>query len=241
MRIGAVITARSTSSRYPRKHLGILGGKPMIVQIIEKLNRLSNLDEVILSTTLKSTDDELVRLSLATGAKVTRGEEYDLLERDFQTINDHNLDAVLKISGDCPFVSNELAQALIDGLRAEPNPENFDQVGCSVGHPMASGFEATIMLRSGFEKYERMMLMYPGYSYEQYWVVGKEEPKAIKTLAIDTSHILVPSITPMKLSIDWNLERLFFNEIIDWLGYYPEKIEDFNKAYGGMDTLCESK
>jgi len=41
----------------------------------------------------------------------------------------------------------------------------------------------------------------------------------------------------MKLSIDWRLENLFWNKVIDWLGYFPETVEDFNKAFGGMDTL----
>jgi len=237
MRIGAVITARSSSHRYPRKHLGILGGKPMIVQEIEKLKRLKNLDDVILSTTDKDTDNKLVQVAIGVEAKITRGDEYNLLERDFQTMEEHGLDAMLRISGDCPFVSNEIAQALIDGLRAETEPDLFDQVGCSVGHPMASGYETNIMLFSAFKKYERMMNCYKGYSYEQYWLVAKEEPNAIKNLPIDTSHILVPTITPMKLSIDWELERLIFNKIIDWLGYYPEKIEDFNKAFGGIKEL----
>jgi len=30
---------------------------------------------------------------------------------------------------------------------------------------------------------------------------------------------------------------LIWNKVIDWLGFYPEKIEDFNKAFGGIKKL----
>ena len=75
------------------------------------------------------------------------------------------------------------------------------------------------------------------YSYEQYWIAEKEEPGLFRALTIDTSHIVEPEVTPIKMSIDWNLERLFWNKVIDWLGYYPQTVEDFNKAFGGMTKL----
>ena len=75
------------------------------------------------------------------------------------------------------------------------------------------------------------------YSYEQYWIAEKEEPELFKSLTIDTSHIVEPEVTPMKMSVDWNLERLFWNKVIEWLGFYPQTVEDFNKAFRGMTEL----
>jgi len=238
MRIGAVITARSTSSRYPRKHLGMLGGLTLIEQIIKKLQYLENLDQIILSTTTNQTDDELCKVAYEAGAEISRGPEHNLLERDWIAINNFKLDAVLVISGDCPFVSNEYSQVLIDGLLAEPHPENYDTVGGFGNLAPMPGFVAGIKMKSGFEKDEILMSKYgENYSYEQYWIAEKEEPELFRPLIIDTSHIVAPEVTPMKMSIDWNLERLFWNKVIDWLGYYPEKVEDFNKAFGGMTEL----
>jgi len=238
MKIGAIITARSTSSRYPRKHLGSLGNKPMIEQIILKLKKLQGLDCVILSTTTKDTDDELCNVAWEAGAIVNRGPEHNLLERDLQAIFAHDLDAILVISGDCPFVSNECCQILINGLRAEPHPENYDVVGGFASLTSAWGFVPAIQMKSYFYKFETLMEKYPGkYSYEQYWLSAVEEPELFKPLLIDTSDMLPVEVTPMKMSIDWNLERLFWNKVIDWLGYYPESIEDFNKAFGGIKKL----
>ena len=238
MTIGAVITARSTSSRYPRKHLGILGGLPMISQIIKKLQYLENLDRIILSTTTNTSDNELCNVAWQAGADVTRGPEHDLLERDFQAIDEYNLDAVLTISGDCPFLSNEYMQILIDGLRAEPHPEDYDSINGFGNLAPMSGVVTAIKMKSGYEKDRMLMRKYSGkYSYEQYWIVETEEPELFKPLVLDTSYINPPTITPMKMSIDWNLERLFWNKVIKWLGYYPQTIEDFNKAFGGMTSL----
>ncbi len=238
MKIGSIITARSTSSRYPRKHLGQLGGKTMIEQIIGKLRKLYGLDYVILATTDNDADDDLVKVAVDAEADIIRGPEYNLLERDFMAIHKFNLDAVLTISGDCPFVSNKCAQILIDGLRAEENPENYDRVGGFSSFTAAWGFVPSIQMKSAYYKYEKLMEKYSGkYSHEQYWLSGKEEPEIFKTLEIDTSMMLPVEVTPMKMSIDWNLERLFWNKVITWLGYYPQTIEDFNKAFEGIKRL----
>jgi spore coat polysaccharide biosynthesis protein SpsF len=237
MKIGAIITARSTSSRYPRKHLGQLGDRTMIEQIINKLKKLNGLDIIILSTTNKNTDNELCNVAWAAGATINRGPEYNLLERDLQAIYVHDLDAILTISGDCPFISNEYTQILIDGVLREPNLNDYDIIGGFGNLSPMPGFVTTIQMKSAYYKYKMLMEKYPGYSYEQYWVVIKEEPDLLKTLTIDTSEINPPEITPMKMSIDWNLERLFWNKVIDWLGYYPQTIADFNKAFGGMESL----
>ena len=238
MKIGALITARSTSSRYPRKHLGILGGKPMIVQIIEKLKRLDGLDKIILSTTANNTDDKLCQVAMKVGATINRGPEFNLLERDLQAIYVHDLDAVLGISGDCPFISNEYTQILIDGLLKEKNLDDYDIVGGFGNLSPMPGFVTTIQLRSAYDKYEYLMDKYwEKYSYEQYWVASLEEPDLLRNLTIDTSHINPPTVTPMKMSIDWRFEMLIWNKVIDWLGFYPETVEDFNKAFGGITEL----
>lgn len=238
MRIGTIITARSTSSRFPRKHLADLGGLPMITQIINKLKKLQRLDYVILSTTDNETDFELCCIASAAGALLNRGPEYNLLERDLMAIHKFKLDAVLTISGDCPFVSNECAQILIDGLRAEEHPGNYDTVGGFPSLTSAWGFVPAIQMKSWFYKHEELMEKYPGkYSYEQYWLAGNEEPMIFNPLVIDTSGMLPVEVTPMKMSIDWNFERLIFNRVIDYLGYYPQTIVDFNKAFGGIESL----
>jgi len=238
MKIGAIITARSTSSRFPRKHLADLGGLPMITQIINKLKKLNGLNYIILATTDKDTDDELSNVAMDAGAYIVRGPEYNLLERDLMAIHQFKLDAVLAISGDCPFVSNECAQILIDGIRAEPHPENYDTVGGFASLTSAWGFVPGIHMQSWFYKHEELMERYPGkYSYEQYWLSGQEEPELFNPLVIDTSGLLPVEVTPMKLSVDWRLENLFWNKVIDFLGFYPEKIEDFNKAFREMAAL----
>ena len=238
MNIGAVITARSTSHRYPRKHLGILGGKPMIEQIIIKLERLSGLNHIILSTTDNPADDELCKVAAAAGAEINRGPEHNLLERDFLAIDSYNLDIIIPISGDCPFVSNNCCQFLIDTVRDLPNWDDYDSIGGFATFTAAWGFVPGMNTARSYEKYIPLMKKYKDkYSYEQYWLSGKEEPELFKAYTIDTSGFLAPEITPMKMSIDWRLENLIWNVVIDYLGYYPEEIEDFNKAFGGIETL----
>ena len=238
MKIGAGIVARSSSSRFPRKHLAELGGKPMIVQIIKKLQRLEHLDHIILTTTINPTDDDLCRLASLSGAEIIRGPERDILERDIMAVTEYDLDAMLMISGDCPFGSNAYSQLVIDGLLAEPDPSQYDFINGMGNLSLIEGLGTNISMRSAFGKYKMLMEKYEGkYSYEQYGQVMQEEPELFKAKIIDTSAINPLTITPMKTSIDWNLERLLWNKVIDWLGFYPETVEDFNKAFGGITEL----
>ena len=238
MKIGAGIVARSSSARFPRKHLAELGGLPMIVQIIKKLQRLKHLDYIILTTTINPSDNELCKVASEAGAEIIRGPERDILERDIMAVTEYNLDAMLMISGDCPFTSNAYSQILINGLLTEPDPHQYDFINGMGNLSPIEGLGANISMRSAFGKYKMLMKKYENkYSYEQYGQVMQEEPDIFKAKIIDTSAINPLTITPMKTSIDWNLERLLWNKVIDWLGYYPETVEDFNKAFGGIMEL----
>ena len=77
----AVIQARCGSTRFPRKVLAPLQGRPMLAHIIERVSRASLVDRVVVATTDGRGDDEVAALALASGAGVTRGSEDDVLSR----------------------------------------------------------------------------------------------------------------------------------------------------------------
>src|SRR6478735_5071251 len=50
MKIVAVIPARYGSSRFPGKPLALINSKPMIQHVYERVNKVSNLDRVVVAT-----------------------------------------------------------------------------------------------------------------------------------------------------------------------------------------------
>ena len=236
MMIGAIITARSTSKRFPRKHLAELGGQPMIIQIINKLKKLKHLDIIVLSTTDNSTDDDLCDVCTQAGIEVYRGSEFNLLDRRLKTMKEFKITHALSVSGDCPFLLNEANQLVINAMQAYSDYDRYilPEFYCPMPGLLTNGYSIGTLF-----VYEDLMGTYPHTnSYEQYWLIGNDYPDKFHDYMIDSSSLIQREATPMKLSIDWNFERLIFNKIISWLGYYPETIEDFNKAYGGIEKLC---
>jgi len=233
MKIIAMITARSTSSRFPRKHIAPLGNKPMICRIIDNIRLLKGIDKVVLATTTNKTDDDLVEIVKWYGASVIRGSENDLTERHGRVLLKYKPDAVLNISGDCPFMDINAMQAVVDAVKDHPLYDGYNISGPYARVPeMLAGIHSTTWYIKAFEIYKR----HPkSCSADQYWLATIEEPNCMSTYTVDGSAFLNKTVTPMKLSIDWDLEREFFNIIIDYLGHYPTHLSDFEIAFKGLE------
>lgn len=109
----AVIQARCGSTRFPRKVLAELQGRPMLTHIIERVSRATLVDRVVVATTTLARDDDVASLVLASGAGLTRGPEDDVLTRYVQAAREHDADVVVRITADCPLTDPAVVDALI--------------------------------------------------------------------------------------------------------------------------------
>lgn len=109
----AVIEARMTSSRLPGKMAMPIGGTTMLELLIERLQRVGELDEVVLATTSNAADDVLAGLAKAAGAGVFRGSENDVLGRVCGALDAFDADICVEITGDCPLADPAMVSAMI--------------------------------------------------------------------------------------------------------------------------------
>ena len=112
MTVRAVLQARCSSRRFPRKVLADLHGAPMIVRQLERVRRARRLDELVVATSTDGSDDPLVERVEAEGLRVHRGSLEDVLERfiDASAGADH----VVRLTGDCPLASPAVIDALVE-------------------------------------------------------------------------------------------------------------------------------
>jgi glutamate-1-semialdehyde 2,1-aminomutase len=113
MRTVAVIQARCGSSRFPRKVLASLHGRPILAHIVERVSRAALVDQVVVATTDTADDDEVAALAEAAGAGVTRGSEQDVLSRYVLAARDHGADVVVRITADCPLIDPLIVDSVI--------------------------------------------------------------------------------------------------------------------------------
>lgn len=109
-----VVSCRTASSRLPAKAFLPIGGEPSILFL---LNRLRNLPNLLLATTLLSTDDLLAMTVSQQGFNVHRGENENVFERLRDIAIKSKLPYLVRITGDCPLVDEELVRHTIDIAR----------------------------------------------------------------------------------------------------------------------------
>ena len=63
MKIAAIIQARLGSKRLPAKHLLKINGKPIIWYLVQRLKKVKEINNIILATTAKKQDDQLVEFA----------------------------------------------------------------------------------------------------------------------------------------------------------------------------------
>lgn len=104
MKIGIIVQARMGSTRLPGKILkNFYLDKTLIEVLIENLEKVGA-DSVIIATSESAKDDELVKFLKDKGKKLFRGSETDVLARFIQAAQNNDIDGIIRICSDNPFI-----------------------------------------------------------------------------------------------------------------------------------------
>jgi spore coat polysaccharide biosynthesis protein SpsF len=113
MRVVAIIQARMGSTRLPGKVLKDLGGTTVLARVVNRTQRATLLDEVVVATSVLPGDDAIVKECDRLGVTWFRGEEADVLDRYHRAAVKFVADVVVRVTADCPLVDPELIDATI--------------------------------------------------------------------------------------------------------------------------------
>lgn len=114
MRIVAVIQARLGSSRLPGKTMLSICGKPLLIQMVERVSYSKKINEIVVATTNNTEDNIIYELCKKTNIKVYRGDENDLLARHYFAGRVYGADAIVKIPSDCPLIDASIIDKVIE-------------------------------------------------------------------------------------------------------------------------------
>jgi spore coat polysaccharide biosynthesis protein SpsF len=103
-RIVAIIQGRMSSSRLPGKILADIAGQPMLARVFTRTSRSATVTETVFATTTDSTDDPVAEYCDFSGIPFTRGSEFDVLDRYYQTALQSKADVIVRITADCPVI-----------------------------------------------------------------------------------------------------------------------------------------
>ena len=99
MNVDIFIPARLDSSRLPKKHLQKINNIPIIELLVQRLKRVKNIRNIIVCTTNKESDDELVKILAKKKILYFRGDDTDILKRSMMLHKNFKLKLLLMWKG----------------------------------------------------------------------------------------------------------------------------------------------
>jgi spore coat polysaccharide biosynthesis protein SpsF len=145
--LAIVLQARVDSSRLPGKALLPLGGKPMILRVMEALNRTPA--ELRVLACSEDSESAFAELAAEAGFTLFAGPKEDVLGRFCLSMRKFGIRHLIRATGDNPFVFTDAVYS----ITTEALTLNADYAGYS-GLPLGSGVEfvnAKALLRAGDE------------------------------------------------------------------------------------------
>ncbi len=102
------------STRLKHKLTLEIHNRQIIRWMIDRIKLAKNIDEVIICTSENPQDDILEQIAKEENIKIFRGHEEDVIQRLYNASVKYNLDYALNITADCPLVSIEYIDKIIE-------------------------------------------------------------------------------------------------------------------------------
>lgn len=113
MTIIAIIQARTGSTRLPGKVLLDLQGKTVLEHVIDRVKMSRHINKIVVATTIRNEDLEIVKLCANLGTNVYCGSENDVLDRYYQAAKLFKADNIVRITSDCPVIDPKIIDDVV--------------------------------------------------------------------------------------------------------------------------------
>lgn len=112
-KIAAIVAARMKSSRLKQKAILPIQGMSSIERCLDNCLKFPFIDEVILATSTLEEDAVLGEYTLKGRAKFWQGDPDDVISRYLGACDKYGIDVIIRVTGDCPVISPEIAGYLL--------------------------------------------------------------------------------------------------------------------------------
>ena len=149
-KISVIVQARTGSTRLPNKIFKTIKNKIILDHVISRINKSKYVDEIIVATTDKLSDNVIEEHCLNNNIKYHRGDENDLLLRYYETATKFNCQYMIRCTSDCPLIDSKVIDRVIEYYFGN----NFEYVQNALftnGYP--SGFDCAIYHFDLLKKY----------------------------------------------------------------------------------------
>ena len=236
MKTLAIVQARLGSTRFPKKMFAKIEDKTLIDFVFYRLKESSEIDQIVLATTVNEIDDELCQWAIKNNIDYYRGSENNVLERYYLAASEFKGDVIVRITGDDPLKDVRV----IDSVIAELKLRNLDFCYNNFPPTFPEGMDCEVFtmnsLRnayehasSDFEKEHVTQYMYKNLDKFKYYNYSNEFNYSNLRWTIDTKEDL--ELVQSIYSHLYRRNPLFgWQEVIQLLTEFPEIASINNKV-----------
>ncbi len=113
MKTIAIIQARMGSTRLPGKVMMKIIGKPIIEHLIDRVSKSGYINDIVVATSNKTENQELINFLKLKGIKIFIGDEEDVLSRYYLTAKKYQAKNIVRITADCPLIDYSVIDSTI--------------------------------------------------------------------------------------------------------------------------------
>ena len=198
-KIGVIVAVRMKSSRLKNKAILPIYGVPSIERCLQNCLKFKSVNEFMLATSTVAEDDILKNYTLGGKVKFWQGDPDDVISRYIGACEKYNIDIVIRVTGDCPVISPEIAELLLKSHFKE-GADYTATNKCAVG----SACEIY-----NVEALKRIILYFGKANYSEYmtWYM-RNNPNFFKINIVDLPDDLVRNY---RLTLDFQEDLDMFN------------------------------
>jgi spore coat polysaccharide biosynthesis protein SpsF len=174
MKTKVIVQARMSSLRLPGKMMRPLWGLPLYFAVIERCSQTQGIDGVVLATSHETSDDILAQDAKRRGVCCFRGDLKNVLKRFLDCAEIHEIDTIIRVCGDSPFVDVEWISKAVKRFRKDPP----DYVGWDKKLTIA-GLDSEVVTKSALEKASSLVLSLEDKEHVTQFI--RQNPRQFKT------------------------------------------------------------
>ncbi|MBI3463387.1 MAG: glycosyltransferase family protein [Planctomycetes bacterium] len=134
-RVVAIIQARMGSARLPGKVLSMIGGRPMLWHIVQRVRAVHGVADVVVASSDTVPDEPIREFGRRFGVDVFSGSLNDVLDRFYHAARGYQADIVLRVTGDCPLFDPKIVSQMLQRFL---NDGTLDHIGVATGAGVAN-------------------------------------------------------------------------------------------------------
>ena len=200
-KIGIIVIARMQSTRLPGKALRKIGKYYSLELCVLNCKKVKNADKVILATTKLKSDKALIQ-KFKKKLNIFAGESKDVLKRMLDVCEKFKFTDVVRVTGDCPFISSNIIEILIKNHKKEKADITIAKKAAAGTYGEVYKIKALkkIFLKSRSTKYSEYLPYYFFHNKKNFKI----------------NEINLPSrlIRNYRITLDFEKDLLMFNELI---------------------------